>query len=256
VKSISEEPSAGLIREGVALVVGGSSGIGASISSILASSGVRVVLVGRDGARLDALTRSLPHASALSRDMTSHEDCLALRSELEALVEHLDYFVYSAGVFAPSPIQQVTREDWNLMLDTNLTGAFFAFQSALPLLGKGTGKSAVFISSILAHRGAPETAVYSAAKGGVSALTRALAVELAPQGIRVNSVSPGHVRSPMTRDMLSEADGLDSDCALYPLGRLGCPEDVAELVLFLLGGRSSWITGADYLVDGGRMAAD
>lgn len=241
-------------RGRVCVIVGGSSGIGAGIAGALAGRAATVVVVGRSRERFDRAQRQSPLAGCryLSADVSSRPSCEQLASALREEHGVVDHLIYSAGFFATAPLGQIETETWQRSVDTNLSGAMWIVQSLLPLMRLGAGKSIVLVSSILAHVGSVETCAYSAAKGGLSALGRSLALELAKDGIRLNLVSPAHIDTPMLAGVLDRPGAREELARRYPLGRIGLPADVAGIVLFLLGDEAGWITGQDIIVDGGR----
>lgn len=237
-----------------AVIVGGSSGIGAAIAELLSSAGCHLILVGRNSRKLEMRAKTLRNAKIIQGDISELSEHHQLIMEISSYTKQIDYLVISSGIFMPLEFDQITESDWDCVLNTNLKGPFFLTQQILPLLKKGLGKSIVFISSALAHVGATESSSYCASKGGVSALVRALAVELAPIDIRVNAISPGHVDTPMIKDLLTSNESRNKIRQQYPLNRIGKASDVAHLVSFLLSNHAEWITGVDYSIDGGRSA--
>lgn len=234
------------------LVVGGSSGIGAEVASQLDELGSHVILVARQEERLQSAVSSLRKGTVVRADISTRDGCVSLAERVSQEVEAIDYLVFSAGVFHVSLVDDLRERSWQETLDTNLSGALWTVQTLLPLLCTGVGKSIVLISSILAHTGSKGTSAYSASKGGLSALARQLALELAEHRIRVNAISPAHVETPLIADLLESDEQRQAIQAMYPLGRIGQPIDIASVVLFLLSQLSSWVTGADIVVDGGR----
>lgn len=240
----------------VAVVTGGARGIGLAVVEAVAARGVGVFCVDHPAADFTAFERACAdagvpagHAAADVRDQAGVRDAVARAAGLGSVA----YAVNSAGVDGLSAATRTSAEDWNRVVDTDLDGVMFACQAEHDLLA-GRGGSIVNIASMSGHvvnRGVTHAA-YSAAKAGVIHLSRALAVEWAPLGIRVNSVSPGYTLTAMTRRNSAEANA--EFAAQTPLGRLAEVEEVAEPVVFLLGDRSSYVTGTDLLVDGGFTA--
>ncbi|MFC4544107.1 SDR family NAD(P)-dependent oxidoreductase [Halosolutus amylolyticus] len=164
----------------------------------------------------------------------------------------LDVLVNNAGVIAREPIDDLAPEQWDEVIETNLTGAYNAISAATPALRASSG-AIVTISSLLSHVGYRDRAAYSASKGGLDAMTRALAAELGPDGVRVNAVNPDFIRTEMTRTHLDEGRE-DAFREKTAIDRLGDPEDVAAVVAFLASDRAAFVSGETILVDGGQAA--
>ncbi|KRD28573.1 short-chain dehydrogenase [Lysobacter sp. Root916] len=246
------------LRGKLAVVTGGSRGIGAATCHALARQGVRVYVNGRDGAAIEAVVASIRAAGGTASGAPA--DCSQL-AELERLRDRIaaeagapDYLLAFAGGGSgrPMPVQDISEQDWRSSLDHNLSSTFFTVKSFLPgMLERGSG--AVLTMASAGGRiasGAP--AGYGAAKAGVVMLSRHLAHELGPQGIRVNCISPSAVLTERTRNTIPAERQRDMRAG-FPLGRLGEPEDIASAALFLLSDASSWITGVVLDVAGGRV---
>ncbi|KRD73439.1 SDR family NAD(P)-dependent oxidoreductase [Lysobacter sp. Root983] len=242
----------------LAVVTGGSRGIGAATCHALARQGVRVYINGRDVAAIEAVVASIRAAGGTA--IGAPADCSQL-AELERLRDRIvaeagapDYLLAFAGGGSgrPMPVQDISEQDWRSSLDHNLSSTFFTVKSFLPgMLERGSG--AVLTMASAGGRiasGAP--AGYGAAKAGVVMLSRHLAHELGPQGIRVNCISPSAVLTERTRNTIPAERQRDMRAG-FPLGRLGEPEDIASAALFLLSDASSWITGVVLDVAGGRV---
>ncbi|MCW2700113.1 MAG: family oxidoreductase [Blastococcus sp.] len=239
----------------VALVTGASSGIGKGIVEALVAHGFRVGAVSRSGGAGFAGTPSVRSYACDVRDP------VAVQATIEEVAEdfgRLDGLVNCAGALVEAPLEEVTDEQIRLQFEVNVFGTLYTCRSAAPFLGVNGG-SIVNVSSLLTRRTWPGTAVYTGTKGAVEALSRTLAHELAESGIRVNVVSPSMVRSGIyiAAGMSPDAydDLLDEWQERFPLGRVGEPADVAGIVAFLLSPMSSWITGTNIPVDGGRGVA-
>ena len=224
----------------VALVTGGARGIGAAIAARLA----------RDGYRLIIADLHPPENAILGRhvicDVANESDISAVMTDIRAREGRLDALVCNAGINIRKSVEELTLAEWTRVLATNLTSTFLLIRSAAALLrvADGSGPGAVVtIASTRAHMSEPDTEAYAASKGGLVALTHALAVSLGPH-IRVNCISPGwiHTKGEAPRP---------EDHADHPAGRVGTAEDVAALAAFLLGPESGFITGAEFTVDGG-----
>lgn len=242
----------------VALVTGGTTGIGLATAQVLHKRGYAVMVTGRNADTLAAAQRVLPDDVVVFRaDARSVADADAVAAELSRRFGKLDLAFLNAGVTSLVPLEALDEETYDWHFDTNLKGQVFLLQKVLPLLGRGS--SVVLTSSTGSDRGNPGMAVYAATKGAQLSLMRTLAVELAPRGIRVNAVSPGPIETPMMTKLGMPADKLDdfkvSFAARIPTGRFGTPEEIANAVAFLGSAEASYITGANLVADGGRSIA-
>lgn len=226
-----------------ALVTGGSSGIGAGVIEEFLRRGARVQSLSRSG-------KAPEGAAAIACDVGDPASMAAAFEEIrERFPEGLDRVVCSTGVVSEYPIDELEPEEWRRIVDASLTGAYLTLHHAVPLIRLRGGGSVVAMSSGWARRGYPRGAHYAAAKGGIESLVRSLALELAPDGIRVNAVSPGPVTTPMLDD-LPHFDAAERTGRI-PLGRLGTVEDVVSSTFFLLGEEAAHITGQVLQVSGG-----
>jgi NAD(P)-dependent dehydrogenase (short-subunit alcohol dehydrogenase family) len=221
-------------QQRVALITGGARGIGAACADRLLRDGWRVVVADREVATSG--TRSVVC------DVAEEGAVGALATDLEATEFRLDALICNAGFSIRKSLGELTLAEWSSVLATNLTSTFLLVKSLAGLLAK-TGGSVVTIASTRAHMSEPDTEAYAASKGGLVALTHALAVSLGP-AIRVNCISPGWIRT-------KGPDPTAEEHAFHPAGRVGTPEDIAALVAFLVGPESGFITGAEFVVDGG-----
>ena len=234
----------------VALVTGGANGLGRADAERLAEAGHHVVVADLDGAEAERVAAAIG-GTGVELDVT---DPAAVERVFGAL-ERLDVLVANAGTSHPEPTVELTEERWAAMLDVHLGGTVRCARAAYPLLRR-QGGAIVNVASISAFLGAGGRASYAAAKGGIVALTRDLAIEWAPDGIRVNAVAPGVIETEIiTRNV--ERGVLDRAVfdARIPLGRTGQPSEIAEAVLFLATDASSYVTGQTLIVDGGFTAA-
>lgn len=250
--------------EKVAIVTGGSSGIGKEAARRFVAEGGSVVIGGRDPAKAETAAREIDQSGAKA---IAHAGDIALPATGAALVEtalrhfgRLDVLFNNAGIFAPKPFIDLSEAEYDRFVDTILKGKFFAAQAAAKAMrAAGRGGAIVQTGSMWALQaiGATPSSAYSAANGGVHALVRNLAIELAPDGIRVNAVAPAVVETPVYTTFLTPeqvAAVLPTFNGLHPLGRNGQPADVAEALLFLASDQAAWITGTVIPVDGGVMA--
>jgi NAD(P)-dependent dehydrogenase (short-subunit alcohol dehydrogenase family) len=246
----------------VALVSGGGSGIGEAIARAFVRTGAAVAISGRRREVIEAAAAALAPAAggrvlAIAGDVSKRADCERMVTETVARFGRLDVLVNNAGVSRGGPLGSMPEAAVHEVVDVDLKGPIFLTQAALPHLttaGAERRASILNISSSVTVHPVPNYSVYSAAKAGLDMLTRCWAIELAPARIRVNAILPGIVRTPVFETMLP-ADAIEKHLArfeqLTPLGRIGMPEDVARLALFLSSPASEWTTGAVIPLDGG-----
>jgi NAD(P)-dependent dehydrogenase (short-subunit alcohol dehydrogenase family) len=250
---------AGELDGRVALVTGATSGIGRATAQRLASEGARVALVGRDAETLAEVARQVGdaggEAAEIRADVTLEREARRAVEETIERFDGLDVLVNAAGIISNGTVENTPLEDWDAMMNVNLRSVFQLMQLAVPYLEKRPG-NVVNVSSVTGLRAFPGVLAYCVSKAGVDQLTRCAALELAPKGIRVNAVNPGVVVTNIHRrgGMPEEAYAafLEHSKKTHPLGRVGAPEEVAELILFLASDRAAWITGATHSIDGGR----
>lgn len=226
------------------LITGAASGIGRATARLFIEEGARVILVDRDGAGLESAVDGRDSIIA-ELDITKDNDVFRTVDHAAEQIGGIDGVVNAAGIMLTGPTVDMTTETWRKVIDVNLSGSFFIVKACLPWLQRNQGSTIVNIASgagLLPS--APGLAAYAASKGGVIALTKALASDLAPH-IRVNCVCPGMVDTPM-------ADGFRTNVGNYALKRLADPLEIARALLFLTSSDSSYTTGATLAVDGGR----
>ena len=237
----------------VVLVSGAGRGIGRAVALAFAAAGAHTIAIARTPADLDELVaESGGRIEPWVADVTQ-EDCYR---RIEAL-GHLDVLVNNAGTNRPQPMAEVEPATLDSIIDLNIRAVYRVSQAAARVMlraAPGRGGSIIHMSSQMGHVGAARRTVYCMSKHAVEGLTKAMAVELAPAGIRVNSVAPTFIETPLTRPMLEDADFRESVNANIPLGRVGQPEDVVGAVLFLASDAARFITGDSLKVDGGWTA--
>jgi 3-oxoacyl-[acyl-carrier protein] reductase len=240
----------------VAVVTGASKGIGAAIAKRLAADGASVVVnysSSREGADkvVDEITQAGGKAIAVGASVAKEEDIKKLFLETKKAFGKLDILVNNAGIYNFAPLENVTAEDYKRQYDTNVLGLLLTTKAALPLIPE-EGGSVVNISSIVSTQAPATSSVYSSTKGAVDTITKALAKELGPRKIRVNSINPGFVITEGTHTAgIVGSDFQKNSVASTPLGRPGQPEDIAPPVAFLASDDAGWITGETIFVSGG-----
>ena len=235
----------------VALVTGGSRGIGLAIARELASAGARVAVVARDGARAEASAAELPGQGhrGYACDVADPEACNALVKQVEADFGTLDILVNNAGVTRDNVLMRIKDEDWDAVLDTNLRGAFNLMRAASRGMMKRRAGRIVNISSVVGVTGNAGQANYAASKAGLIGMTKSVAKELAGRGVLVNAVAPGYIETDMTAELAEGAR--EAMLGATALGRIGSPEDVARGVLYLASDLAAYVTGHVLVIDGG-----
>ena len=248
-----------MLKDKVLLVTGAASGIGRAIALVAAREGARVVVADTQvagGEETAALVRAQGgEALFVPSDAGKAADAKALVARTLEHFGQLDAACNNAGIAGESaPLADYPLDAWDQVLGVNLSGVFYGLKYQIPAMLRSGGGSIVNVASILGAVAFPTAAAYTAAKHGVVGLTKVAAVEYSRHGVRVNAVGPAFISTPMIARFEDDQAVNDMLVAAHPIGRLGRPEEVAELVVWLASGRSSFVTGAYYPVDGGYLA--
>jgi NAD(P)-dependent dehydrogenase (short-subunit alcohol dehydrogenase family) len=242
----------------IAVITGASRGLGRAMALALAAEGATIALVARDLSRLDETQRAISgaggRAQSFPADVSDEAQVRKLEQDVAAAFGQVHILVNNAGINVRKPVVEFTLADWRRVLDTNLTSAFLMCRSFIPhLRGRGYGRI-LNMASIMAWISLPGRAAYSATKSGLLGFTRALALELAGDGVTANTISPGPFATEMNTPLLDNPELNQFFVSRVPLGRWGRVEDIGQLALFLCSDDAGFITGTDILIDGGWTA--
>lgn len=240
------------------LITGGNSGIGLATARLMLAKGARVAITGRDQAKLDGAVAELGgDVLGIQADVNDLSGIEAVVKAVGERFETLDVVFANAGISGPTPLGNTTLEAFEAIVRTNLTSVFFTVQGVLPLLREGS--SVILNGSVMRELGSPGSAAYSATKGAITSMAKVFASELAPKGIRVNTVIPGATRTPIWSRGARAGSTVDAiEKAMsprIPMGRFAEAEELAQAVTFLASDASSGMTGAEIVVDGGSTGA-
>ncbi len=242
----------------VAVITGASRGLGKAMAVALAAQGAAVALVARDTAALDSVAAEIRStggtAEIYAADVTDEASVAALEAAVIARFGKVQILINNAGMNLRKKIHEFTLEEWMRVTNTNLTSVFLLCRAFVPHM-KGQGYGRIFnMTSIMAHVSLPERAAYSATKAALLGLTKALAMELAPDNITVVGISPGPFLTEMNLPILNDPEKNAMFVAKIPIGRWGQPEEIGALAAFLCSDQAGFITGTDILIDGGWCA--
>lgn len=248
----------GRLKGKIAVVTGAGSGIGQATAELFAAEGAHVYVTdvnGESAAKVtDGIIAARHHATALVVDVSRAQDVMALMRTIDSAHGRIDVLANNAGLNVRSDFRHLSDDDWATIREVNLDGAVRVARDAFGLLKASGNASLINVASIMGHRPVHQVAAYAATKGAISALTRALAIEYARFGIRVNALAPGFIETALTARVLKNPLVNKSLLERTPLRRFGTAEDVAKAALFFASDESAYITGAELVIDGGITA--
>ena len=249
---------ADFLKDKVALVTGASKGLGKAMAVALAEAGVKLALVSRDEGLLSGVASAIAgvgsEAAVFPADVSDEGQVLALEKAVAARFGRIQILINNAGVNLRKPITEFTLEEWNRIQATNVTSAFLMCRSFVPhLKGQGYGRI-LNMTSMMSHVSLPGRTAYATSKAALLGFTKTLALELAPEGITVNGISPGPCTTEINKPLLENAELTQFFLSRVPLGRWGRPEEIGELAVYLCSEAAGFITGTDIVIDGGWTA--
>ena len=245
-----------------AIVTGAGTGIGRAIALALAREGAKVAVAGRRREKLGEVAQAIRQAGGEALvtvcDVSSEADSYRAVKDAEEAFGHVNVLVNNAGALSVSTVESISVEEWDRLMATNLKGPFLMSRAVLPAMRQAGGGAIVNVGSVLGLVAMKDRAAYCASKGGVTMLTKAMALDHAQEKIRVNCICPAIVETDLIRELFSKSEegrrARDIRLATLPLGKFGKPDDIAELAVFLASEESSWMTGTAIPVDGGLTA--
>ena len=245
-----------------AIVTGAGTGIGRAIALALAREGAKVAVAGRRREKLGEVAQAIRQAGGEALvtvcDVSSEADSQRAVKDAEEAFGHVNVLVNNAGALSVSTVESISVKEWDRLMATNLKGPFLMSRAVLPAMRQAGGGAIVNVGSVLGLVAMKDRAAYCASKGGVTMLTKAMALDHAQEKIRVNCICPAIVETDLIRELFSKSEegrrARDTRLATLPLGKFGKPDDIAELAVFLASEESSWMTGTAIPVDGGLTA--
>jgi NAD(P)-dependent dehydrogenase (short-subunit alcohol dehydrogenase family) len=246
------------LQDRIALVTGASKGLGKAMALALAESGAKVALVSRDVDKLNAVAGEIRTnggtAEVFRADVADEAGVAALEADVASRMGKVQILINNAGVNVRKNITDFTLDEWNFVIGTNLTAVFLMCRAFVPHM-KGSGYGRILnMTSIMSHISLPGRAAYSSSKAGLLGLTKALALELAPDGVTVNGISPGPFATEMNTALMQNPEVNQQFLSKIPVGQWGKVEDIGKLAVYLCADEASFITGTDILIDGGWCA--
>jgi NAD(P)-dependent dehydrogenase (short-subunit alcohol dehydrogenase family) len=247
------------LQNKIAIITGAGSGIGRACALALAREGAKVALVGRRKHLLEKVAGEIgDSALVLVADVSKNREIERIVEQTVARFGGLNVLLNNAGVLHIGTVEQITEEQWDETFNVNVRGLWLLSRAVLPHMRKAGGGSIINIASVLGLNGARNRASYAPSKGAVVLLTKCMAIDHGPEKIRVNAICPAFVETDLTAAVINKAPDPEAvrreRIAAHPIGRLGRPEDIAGLAVYLASDESSWVTGAVYPVDGGYLA--
>jgi NAD(P)-dependent dehydrogenase (short-subunit alcohol dehydrogenase family) len=244
----------------VVIVTGAGSGIGRACALALAREGARVALVGRRKEKLEETAAEIGAAAVtIAADVSRKEDIARILEETGARFGSVNVLLNNAGILHIGTVEQISEAQWDETFNINVRGLWLLSRAVLPHMRKAGGGSIINVASVLGINGARNRASYAPSKGAVVLLTKCMAIDHGHENIRVNAICPSFVETALTAAVISQAPDPQAvrreRIAVHPLGRLGQPEDIAGLAVYLASNESSWVTGTVFPVDGGYLAA-
>jgi NAD(P)-dependent dehydrogenase (short-subunit alcohol dehydrogenase family) len=247
------------LKDKIAIITGAGSGIGRACAIALAREGSKVALVGRRKDRLEEVAREIgDSALVVAADVSKQEGIERVMEQTVARFGRLNVLVNNAGVLHIGTAEQITEEQWDETFNVNVRGLWLLSRAALPHMRKAGGGSIINMASVLGINGARSRISYASSKGAVVLLTKCMAIDHGPENIRVNAICPSFVETDLTAAVLAKVPDpgavRQERVKVHPIGRLGQPEDMGGLAVYLASDESSWVTGAVFPVDGGYLA--
>jgi NAD(P)-dependent dehydrogenase (short-subunit alcohol dehydrogenase family) len=247
------------LKNKIAIVTGGGSGIGRACAVAFAREGARVALVGRRRDRLERVAREIGDSVlVMTADVSRSDEIARVLEETVGNFGGVNVLLNNAGILHIGTAEQLTEQQWDETFNINVRGLWLFSRGMLPIMRKAGGGSIINMGSVLGINGARNRAAYAASKGAVVLLTKCMAIDHGHENIRVNAICPSFVETELTAAVISQAPDPTAvraeRVAVHPIGRLGKPEDIAGLAVYLASDESSWVTGATFPVDGGYLA--